>query len=151
MSDDAVALVSLTNEIDHRIVFNDGNILSCSCGFKQMRGDLLAGFVLVEQNTLMRVCALTGVYELLPVLLKTNAKGYKIGNDLLRGMDHDMYGIGIVFVMSRLHRVLVEGIVIVLVSENTDASLGEIGIASASFILRYYYYTLFFRQIQGTI
>ena len=151
VTDDTAALVTFTNEVNHRVVFDDGDILPRSCGFKQVRGDLLAGLVLVEQNTLMGVRPLTRVNKRLPVLLKANAKGYEIRNDLLRGMDHDMYRIGIVLVMSRLHRILVEGVVIVLVTQHADAALRKIRVASASLILGYYYYTLFFRQIQGAI
>ena len=99
----------------------------------------------------MGVGALSGVNEFLSVLLEANAKGYKIRDDLLRGMDHNMYRIGIVLIMPRLHGVLVKGIVIVFVTQNADPPLGEEGVASAGYVLGYYHNALLFRQIQGAI
>ena len=48
-----------------------------------MRSDLLTCFVLVEKDTPVGMGTLAGINKFLSVLFKTNAKGYKIGNDLL--------------------------------------------------------------------
>ena len=88
-----------------------------------MGGDLLACFILVKQDAGIRMRTLSCVGKCLPVHLKPDAERHEIRNYLSGGVNHNMNGIRIVLVMTCLHGILKESIIVFLVTKHTDTAL----------------------------
>lgn len=73
----------ITDDIYQRGIFTDGNVFALSCASQQLAGDFLSGQILVEQNAVLGMCALTGEFEIsVLIALKVHA----VINQFLRNM-----------------------------------------------------------------
>ena len=151
MTYDTAAHVAIAYQIYHGVVFDQGNIRSGTGRFQQMRGDLLTCLVLMEKDAGFGMGTLPGVVERLSVFFKIDTVGYQIPNHILRGTDHDLYGLGIILIVSGLHGIFVEGLEVIFIPKNTDAALGQERVTFRRFILCDDGDLLVFRQIQCAI
>ena len=151
VSDDAEALVLLADQIHHGVAFNEGDVCPRFGSLQQMAGDLLARFVLMEQDPRAGMGPLLGIDEFLAVLGELNAEIHQISDHLSGGADHNIHRVGIVFVVSRPHGVLIKGVVIRVVPQNANAALGQEGITFGGNALGHDGHAFVGGEVQGTV
>ena len=94
-----------------------------------MGSNFLAGLVLVEQDSGLGMGSFPGIVKAVTVFLKPNTVANQLFNDCPGGANHNVNRLGIVFIVSGLHGILKEGIIVRFVPEDTNAALGQEGIA----------------------
>ena len=147
----ALTKVILNNKVNHREILNQGDVFLLSDGFKKMRCDFFAGFILVKKNSRTGMSTLTGIYKLFAVFLKMNAKVYQVADDFLRGANHNLHGIGVVFEVTCTHCVVEKRRVVIFVTEYTNTALCKIRVAATGFVFCNNNNVFIFRQIKCTV
>lgn len=119
---------------------------------KQVRGDLLARHVVMEENARDAVPALSRIAEIsLFVARKGDAAPDELPDDVRRTSDHQFHRARVVLVMSRAHRVVKIFLVVVVRFENADPALRQKGIALVRNVLAEHQNGDILRQMQGAV
>ena len=118
--------VETLEDVRHAGVLEHGRVRQLAHAREQVRGDLLAGDVLVIDDARAGVRALAGVVELARLRAREadSPLDQVVDNGSARA-DHHVHGLQAVLVVARAQRVLEERLVVVGVVQHADAALGE--------------------------
>ena len=138
------------HDVGHGGVLQDLHVGQLLHGGSQLGGDLFAGQVVVEADPGLGVSAFAGVGQgAVGVPVKVHAVVDQLVDDGAAGADHDVHALLPVLVVTGLHGVLEEGVVVVLVPLHADAALGQHGVAALQILLAEHQDLLGLGQVQG--
>ena len=90
----------------------------------------------MEQNAVFRVRAFARKLKIAVfIALKINAVCDELIDDMLRGTEHDIHGLLVVFIVSGTHGVLKIAVIVLVVQQHTHAALREKRIGFVSLAL----------------
>ena len=139
----------ITDDIYQRGIFTDGNVFALSCASQQLAGDFLSGQILVEQNAVLGMCALTGEFKIsVLIALKVHAVINQFLRNMLRRTNHDVHGFFVVLVMTSLHRIFEIAVIIIVIQQHAHAALCEERVCLISLRLGDDQNLVFFGQLQ---
>ena len=97
---------------------------------QQGGGDLLAGLVLVMENAVVAVGALTGVVKVAVFFgVKVRAQLNERADHIRRTFDHDPHRLRVVLIMTSLHSVFIKALKVVQALQHAYAALGQVRVA----------------------
>ena len=128
--------VKALDDVGHAGVLHDACVGQLAHAGQEVRGDLLAGDVLVVDDARTRVGALAGVVQLARGRArKADAALDEVVDDGAARADHHVHALQAVLVVARAQRVLEERLVVVRVVQHADAALRQHGVAAGHVLL----------------
>ena len=109
---------------------NKGYVAPVLGNGQQGGGDLLAGLVLVMENAVVAVGALTGVVKVAVFFgVKVRTQFNQRADHIRRTFDHDPHRLRVVLIMTSLHGVFIKALKVVQTLQHAYAALGQVRVA----------------------
>ena len=141
-----------SQDVGHGHVFQNLHVVQLANGLKQLGRNLLTGDIGMEGDARAAVRALAGKVEAaVGLALKVHAHGQQVVDDRTARANHDVDALAAVLVMTGVHGVLKEGIVVRALGQHADAALREHRIALVDSALGEHDHAHARRQVESRI